>query len=390
MSKKIKVRSIIFTEACPLACRYCDLKNGPAFGKSPAMTKEQIFDLVAQFDQLDNIDEIDTRLLFTGGEPLLYWDWIKEIIEKYQHRFQYMFNTSGYLFTEEMLEFLSKYNVNFVLSVDGNEKLTNYLRPVYNSSTKTGYFKQFKQIVPTLLFYFPQTPFRIIVNPRYVDMLYEMYVEATRLGFKYFTYILDFESRPGREIPKDKKVIYWEEKHTKILAEQMDLILTDIIEGYMQGIARPQLIEINKVIQFLLNQKPFNPDDLPCQIFNERTLSTLYNPNDLVNCLSGAFPNLAEAKEKLIAAYQECNHKCSKDNNCPTFEYCALTCCPQASYTQRSGFFDFDDLECVVNKISYNAAIKLLAVANDLCPNAKLYKNYINQFYYPKKEEVWN
>ena len=27
MEKKIKVRSIIFTEACPLACRYCDLKH---------------------------------------------------------------------------------------------------------------------------------------------------------------------------------------------------------------------------------------------------------------------------------------------------------------------------------------------------------------------------
>jgi hypothetical protein len=45
-----------------------------------------------------------------------------------------------------------------------------------------------------------------------------MYVEATRLGFKYFTYILDFESRPGRNnIRKEKVIIEWEEKHTQIL-----------------------------------------------------------------------------------------------------------------------------------------------------------------------------
>ena len=51
------------------------------------MTKDQIFSLVEKFDKLDDYNKIDTRLLFTGGEPLLYWDWIKEIIEKYGHRF---------------------------------------------------------------------------------------------------------------------------------------------------------------------------------------------------------------------------------------------------------------------------------------------------------------
>ena len=389
MERKIRVRSIIFTEACPLACRYCDLKNGPVFGQSPAMTKDQIFSLVEKFDKLDDYNKIDTRLLFTGGEPLLYWDWIKEIIEKYGHRFQYMFNTSGYLFTEEILEYLSNYTTNFVLSVDGNEKLTNYLRPVCNSLTKTGYFKQLKTIIPTLLYYFPQTPFRIIINPRYADMLYEMYVEATRLGFKYFTYLLDFESRPGRIIPKDKKIIYWEEKYTKILEEQMNLILEDIIQGYIKGISRPRVTDLDKAIKFLLDNKTFDPDNLPCQVFNERTLNTLYNPEISNNCFSGCFSCLNDVKQELIKAYNNHSHICDKDSSCQAFEYCALICCPQNSYTQRSGFFDFDDLECVVNKISYYSAIKLLTLCNELCPNAKLYNQYINSFNYPEKQEVF-
>lgn len=388
MDRKIKVRSIIFTEACPLACKYCDFKNSAVFGESPPMTKKQVFDLVEKFDQLDDYTQYDTRLLFSGGEPLLYWDWIKEIIEKYQHRFQYMFNTSGYLFTEEMLEFLSHYTVSFVLSVDGNEKLTNYLRPLSASPTKTGYFKQLKKIIPTLLFYFPQTPFRIIINPRYVDLLYEMYVEATRLGFKYFTYLLDFESRPERIIPKDKKSIYWEEKYTKILQEQMDLILEDIIQGYVQGIARPRVTDLDKAIKFLLDRKDFNPDNLPCQLFNNRTLNTLYNPEISNHCFSGCIPNLDDVKNELVKAYNSHSHICDKNKECQAFEYCALICCPQNSYTQRSGFFDFDDLECVVNKISYYSAIKLLTICNDLCPNAKLYHQYINSFNYPEKLEV--
>ena len=387
MERKIKVRSIIFTEACPLACKYCDFKNSEVFGGSPGMTKEQVFHLVDKFDHMDDYNEYDTRLLFSGGEPFLYWEWIKEIMIKYGHRFQYMFNTSGYLFTEEILEFLSHYTVSFVLSVDGNEKLTNYLRPLSASLTKTGYFKQLKTIIPTLLFYFPQTPFRIIVNPRYVDLLYEMYVEATRLGFKYFTYILDFESRPGREID-GKKTIPWENKHTEILAQQMDLILTDIIQGYIEGISRPRVVDIDKVIKFLLDKKDFDPDNLPCQVFNERTLNTLYNPEISNNCFSGCFSNLQDVRIALMDAYQQQNHTCSKDNQCQAFEYCALTCCPQNSYTQRSGFFDFDDLECVVNKISYYGAIKLLSVCNEMCPNAKLYHQYINSFNYPERLEV--
>jgi pyruvate-formate lyase-activating enzyme len=51
MEKKVKVRTIIFTEACPLNCRYCDLKNDSLYGEKPAMTKEQVFNLVDTFDK---------------------------------------------------------------------------------------------------------------------------------------------------------------------------------------------------------------------------------------------------------------------------------------------------------------------------------------------------
>lgn len=391
MTNKVKVRTIIFTEACPLACRYCDLKNDSSFGKRSWMTKEEVLSLVDKFDKQDNPEEVNTRILFSGGEPFLYWDWIKEIIDKYQHRFQYEFNTCGYLFTEEILEYLSHYDVSFVLSVDGNEKLTNYLRPLRSSPYKVGYFKKLKEIIPTLLFYFPTTPYRIIINPRYVDLLHEMYLEAVNLGFKYFTYIIDFESRPGRTIPKDKQMVYWTEEHTEILAQQIDLILTDIITGFIEGKAYPQSIEINKAFNFILNEKPYVPENIPCALFDNRTLTTIYDSDDEdKNCMTGIpeFQNLNNLKEALATAYQQQNHQCMKDPKCPAFEYCAFTCCPQLSYTQRSGFFDFDELECVVNKVSYQAAIKLLSVCNELCPDSSLYRNYLNTFNYDGKEEA--
>ena len=383
MDRKVRVHTIIFTEACPLACRYCDLKNDPCFDNgSPCMTKEQIFYLIDEFDKKDDENKYISRLLFSGGEPLLYWDWIKEIIEKYQNRFQYAFNTSGYLFTPEIIEFLSHYQVNFVLSVDGDEKLTNYLRPVNAAKYKTGYFKQLKTILPDLLFYFPETPFRIIVNPRYVDLLHKMYLEADKLGFKYFSFILDFESRPNRKIPKEKTIIYWEEKYSKILEEQFNLILNDIIVGFSTGVNKPQVVEMNNVLSYLFNKTKFDPDLFPCQIFNNRSLTTLYGPEELEeNCfVPHLFPSLDIAKRYLNEEYNKCNHKCAKDGECLAFEYCALNCCPQRSWARSFEFFDFDELECAVNKVCYYGALKLLSVSNDVCANSELYKRFISKF----------
>lgn len=384
--KLTKVRTILFTEACPLACRYCYLKDDDAFGEFPTLTHEQFKDTVELYDKTDNPDEVETRLLFTGGEPFLYWEWIKEVISQYGNRFQYSFNTSGYLFTEEILEFLSHYHVNFILSVDGDEKLTNYLRPVVGNKYKVGYLKQLKTVLPTLLYYFPQTPFRIIVNPRYVDLMHAQYLEAERLGFKYFTFVLDFECRPDK--PIDGKLT-WKEEHTQILQEQFDLIVQEIVSGFYYGIAKPQIVEVNKAISFLLNEKPYDVNDLPCQVFAGRSTVSVQAPESHNYCMAAQFPDMEDAKVALIQSYNEQNHQCQKDKDCPVFEYCAQQCCPQLCIGSRSGFFDFDDLECIVNKITYMSAMKILYLCNECCPDAKLYKRFINTFDYPGKKEVF-
>lgn len=378
MTNPVKVRSIIFTEACPLNCRYCDLQNDTQYGCKPQMTKEEIFEIVESYNQMDDPNTTDTRILFSGGEPFLFWDWIKEIILKYGDRFQYSFNTSGYCFTEEILEFLSHYHTSFVLSVDGGEALTNYLRPVTANPYKVGYYKQLKKILPTMLYYFPQTPFRMIIHPRYIDLVYKQYLEAEKLGFKYFTFVIDFETRPEKEVRKDKKIIKWNNEHTEKLQEQFDLIVQEIVMGFKLGIQKPRVVEIDKVIDFLINNKSFNTKDLPCQVFNDRSLSTLYN-EDSHHCMYVKYPNIEDAEKALNEAYEKQNHKCSHDENCPAFEYCALTCCPQICLLIRSGFFDFDTLECAQNKVVYQSALRLLALGNEFAADEKLYKRYLNK-----------
>lgn len=377
MNKKpIRVHTIIFTKACPLACRYCyfEHENKELYDNylETSLSKEEFFNQLDFYDKNDDPENVITQILFSGGEPFLYWDWIKEAIEKYQFRFKYQFNTSGYCFTEEMLEFLFHYNAQFVLSVDGGEKLTNYLRPVKSSPYKVGYYKKLKSILPTLLFYFPLTPFRIIVNSRYVDLLYEQYLEAERLGFKYFSFILDFGQRPNKLITNP-----WTEEATQILDQQIALIIQDIILGYKNNIKKPELTDINKIIYFLLKQKPYSPENYECGVFNGRDTSSILSNDKNISCFGNK--DLNQIYKTLEQEYKKCNHKCQKDNNCFAFEYCAQTSCPKGALEYNHQFFQPEELECIQIKVLYYNTLKFLDIMNqEENQDYFLYQKYIN------------
>lgn len=376
LTKPIRVHTIIFTKACPLHCRYCYFEHGSSGTweecAEPTITKEEFFQQLDNIDKTDDMNLVTSQILFSGGEPFLYWSWIKEAIEKYRYRFNYQFNTSGYCFTPEILKFLSNYNVNFVLSVDGGEKLTNYLRPVRETTYHTGYYKKLKEVLPYLLYYFPSTPFRMIVNSRYVDLMYEQYLEAERLGFKYFTFILDFDQRPVKPIGKP-----WTEEDSKKLKEQLNLILQEILIGFEEGVKKPELCEVNKILQFLFNKKLFSTNNYECQVFAGRDgFSILGRNNGSASCFGAA--NLKEIQQNIENAYIACNHQCLKDKDCPAFEFCAQYTCPQSAYTNYGEFFHIEDLECIQNKIDYEIAIKMLLYLQD--NNTILGRKYLEKF----------
>lgn len=147
---KMKIMTLLFTEACPLKCRYCFLERADDYGKFDEYKKEEIWAAVERFYSSLKEDEIG-RICFTGGEPLLYFDEIKQIILHYGNNLIYEVNTSAYPLTLEMLEFFSDYQMFFNLSVDGGEKFANWRRPVRANSGGYGYYTKVKEIF--LLFY---------------------------------------------------------------------------------------------------------------------------------------------------------------------------------------------------------------------------------------------
>lgn len=387
--KNVRAHTILFTEDCPLQCTYCQLRLESEYGTCEGQTFEEILNKVKEYDEKDEKDGVQTQLTFTGGEPFLYWGWIKKIIEIYGKKFIYHFNTCGYCFTEEILEFLSRYETYFTLSIDGGEKLTNYIRPVKGTKYHTGYYKKIKEIVPILTYYFPNVECKVIVNNRYVDLMYDIYLDMEKLGFQKVNFILDFNSRPYVEGTSKHIQRVWDDNDTLILAEQAELIVKEILLRMSCNKKFLQVSNIDRIIQFLLNDnQEYSPDNLVCNVFKGRTLSTLSNPDDR-HCFESLFNTLEEARQALIEEYEQLKGKCLLDQECPAFLYCANYNCPISSHQCTGNFFGFDTLECIITKVFYKETLKLLTIANDICPESEIYQNYINQFNYPGKEEYY-
>lgn len=373
---RIVNRTILFTEACPLACRYCHLESHEGYHKMAPFDEQRVLDEVAKFDKMDDPKEAITILTLTGGEPFIAWDLIKQIMEQYGNRFVYEFNTSGYLLTEEHLEFLSHYNTRFVLSVDGDYRLTNYLRPVRNSKYHVGYMKQLEKILPTLLFYFPKTPFRMIINPRYVDTVYDQYLFAERMGFREVTFVLDFNTR-AYDLRRGQRA--WNQEDTEILRQQFVKIAEEMLAGLDRGLWRPMVLEFEKVIKVLMKGTDrFDPrKDLQCKLADGRTITTMYGTNG--HCMDNDFPDREVVLQMMEDEYKACGGKCPIDPQCPAFNYCLRTFCPKNAYTQHGKFLMFEHLECALSQAAFEAALLLMYNYNEHGANNPFFNAYLRK-----------
>ena len=111
------------TYACNLACRYCYVR---ANGRPPATmsreTARRAIDLLRPPGPW--------RIGFFGGEPLVAWDLVREIVESATGRAQalgakvrFSITTNGTLVTLERAEFLARHGFSLIVSLDGPREL---------------------------------------------------------------------------------------------------------------------------------------------------------------------------------------------------------------------------------------------------------------------------
>lgn len=108
-------------QECNLKCKYCfrELTKG----KIPI----ELNDLMKWY--LQNISSDWCRaVVFSGGEPLIYWNRILEVISYLKPNIGKCILTNGTLLTQEKVDYINKNNIEVSLSYDG--RMTKYLRGV--------------------------------------------------------------------------------------------------------------------------------------------------------------------------------------------------------------------------------------------------------------------
>lgn len=125
------------TERCNLQCKYCiysecyethTKRTGKDLSENDA---KQVIDYVCNLCEQYNTKSTNITISFYGGEPLLRFNFIKEIIQYVEHKwnnFNICFNmtTNATLLKGEIVDYLAEKNVKLLISLDGNRENNSY------------------------------------------------------------------------------------------------------------------------------------------------------------------------------------------------------------------------------------------------------------------------
>lgn len=134
----IKSMCLHISHDCNLRCKYCFASTGD-FGKGrklmPVETGKKAIDFLLTHSGNRHNLELD----FFGGEPLMNWDAVKEIVdyarskeEEYNKKFRFTVTTNGVLLNDDNIDYINKEMKNVVLSLDGRKCVNDNMRLTIN------------------------------------------------------------------------------------------------------------------------------------------------------------------------------------------------------------------------------------------------------------------
>lgn len=216
------------TDNCNLACRYCFVQQKPNY-MTLQVAKDSVDFIVKNYNiRTEKYGLKDKKgIFFFGGEPTLMFDSIIVPLMQYIEEtynlddFDFGITTNGTLLNKERIDFLKKYNISPLLSIDGNAETQNYNRPYKNGIGNS--FDAVIKNIPYLLENFPTVSFRSTVYKDTVKNLYDNFLFAENLGFKSYSCIPDVRST------------IWDEEDFQELCGQLQKIIYHQIEYFLKG-----------------------------------------------------------------------------------------------------------------------------------------------------------
>lgn len=228
----IKAICLNIAHDCNLKCKYCFASEGNYNGKRELMSlevgKKAIDMVISRSGPRHNI-EVD---LF-GGEPLMNFDVIKDIIEYakrqekiYNKNIRFTITTNATLLNDEIIDYIDKNMGNVVLSIDGRKSVNDNIRVRYDGSGT------YSDILPKI---------KSMVERRGKSRQYYVRGTFTRENLDFYNDVMELANQGFREISIEPVVLQEDhplslrEEDLPVIFEQYDKLTEEIIKRSREG-----------------------------------------------------------------------------------------------------------------------------------------------------------
>lgn len=134
VASPVKAMCLHIAHDCNLRCEYCFASTGD-FGVGRKLMDYETGKAAIDFLLEKSSDRQNLELDFFGGEPLMNFDVVKQIVtyarsreQEYNKKFRFTITTNGMLLTEDKIEFINDEMSNVVLSIDGRKEVNDRMR----------------------------------------------------------------------------------------------------------------------------------------------------------------------------------------------------------------------------------------------------------------------
>lgn len=138
VASPVKAMCLNIAHDCQLRCKYCFASTGD-FGQGRKLMSFETGKHAIDFLLENSGDRPNLELDFFGGEPLMNFKVVKQIVEyarsreaEYNKKFRFTITTNGLLLDDEKIEFINREMSNVVLSIDGRKSVNDYFRVLPN------------------------------------------------------------------------------------------------------------------------------------------------------------------------------------------------------------------------------------------------------------------
>ncbi len=204
------------TQDCNLRCGYCLYTKGSNINQRTHNNKVMSFEVAkSAIDYLidNSIDSNEVDIGFYGGEPLLEFNLIKQVVtyvnNKYLgKRITFSMTTNGTLLNEEIVSFLNLNNFSILISLDGGEEVNDANR-VFVGNGK-GSYRAVVRNIEMIKNKFPQfwnhVQLSVVMDPQ--NSFYEDYFQDMKgLGFSIEQYrpsLVDCDMKSNTNKPSEE------------------------------------------------------------------------------------------------------------------------------------------------------------------------------------------